>query len=147
MKRKLNGEQVPTPVEPTNFPHQESKFASLGLDSRLLQAIAQENFSAPTMVQSEAIPLILDSKDVLGQTGTLKTDRNLIIMQLEQRLVLEKQPPTFFQCWTLFCVEKLCVETGCMEDRMLRKSTGPQTSKTDNSPCSSPNPRTCPTSD
>lgn len=66
MKRKLNEEQVPTPVEPDPAPPGDATFASFGLDARLLQAIAQENFSSPTLVQAKAIPLILDGKDVLG---------------------------------------------------------------------------------
>lgn len=64
MKRKLNDEQMPTPVEAPS--HEQSTFSSLGLDSRLLQAVAQENFNAPTLVQSKAIPLALDGKDILG---------------------------------------------------------------------------------
>ena len=67
MKRKLNDEQVPTPVEPDPGPQGNTTFVSFGLDARLLQAIAQENFSSPTLVQAKAIPLILDGKDVLGQ--------------------------------------------------------------------------------
>jgi len=67
MKRKLNDEQVPTPVETEPIPHGNTTFASFGLDSRLLQTIARENFSSPTVVQAKAIPLILDGKDVLGQ--------------------------------------------------------------------------------
>lgn len=67
MKRKLNDEQVPSPVEPDPVPQGNTTFVSFGLDARLLQAIAQENFSSPTLVQAKAIPLILDGKDVLGQ--------------------------------------------------------------------------------
>ena len=66
MKRKLNGEQVPTPVTKSAEQQQFTTFESFGLDSRLLQAIAQENFSSPTPVQAEAIPIILDGKDLLG---------------------------------------------------------------------------------
>lgn len=66
MKRKLNDEQVPTPVEPDSINQGDATFASFGLDARLLQAIAQENFSSPTLVQAKAIPLILDGRDVLG---------------------------------------------------------------------------------
>lgn len=66
MKRKLNDEQVPTPTTPESVQQGDPTFASFGLDARLLQAIAQENFSCPTLVQAKAVPLILDGKDVLG---------------------------------------------------------------------------------
>lgn len=66
MKRKLNDEQVPAPTKPASVPQGDPTFASFGLDARLLQAIARENFSCPTLVQARAIPLLLDGKDVLG---------------------------------------------------------------------------------
>jgi ATP-dependent RNA helicase RhlE len=50
-------------------------FAPLGLDERLLQAVAAMGFVTPTAVQSETIPAVLAGRDVLGrsQTGTGKT--------------------------------------------------------------------------
>ena len=51
------------------------QFHELGLDTRLLQAIAEQNFNAPTPVQAKAIPLALAGKDILArsQTGSGKT--------------------------------------------------------------------------
>lgn len=66
MKRKLDEHDVPTLVDTKDASTKLSDFNSLGLEARLLQAVAQQNFSAPTLVQSEAIPLILEGKDVLG---------------------------------------------------------------------------------
>ena len=69
MKRKLNEDQIPTPVAATaEAPTQQKSnaFSNLGLDSRLLQAIAKEGFSSPTPVQAKAIPLSLEGKDILG---------------------------------------------------------------------------------
>ena len=65
MKRKLNEGDVPTPVTQSADQNAVS-FSTFGLDSRLLQAIAQEGFSAPTPVQTDAIPLALEGKDILG---------------------------------------------------------------------------------
>ena len=50
-------------------------FKSLGLSAELLRALAEENYSKPTPVQSRAIPIILEGRDVLAgaQTGTGKT--------------------------------------------------------------------------
>lgn len=76
MKRKLDEDGVPKAVNTKHTSKEPSTFNSLGLDSRLLQAVAQQNFSAPTLVQSKAIPLALEGKDILG----------MMIKSLEKRL-------------------------------------------------------------
>jgi len=50
-------------------------FEKLGLRADLLKALAQKGYALPTPIQAQAIPAILDGKDVLGgaQTGTGKT--------------------------------------------------------------------------
>ena len=50
-------------------------FASLGLDERLIAALTSLGYEEPTAIQREAIPPLLEGKDVLGQaaTGTGKT--------------------------------------------------------------------------
>lgn len=98
MKRKLNSNDVPVPVseideditttidakEPkvskTPKPSQVETFADLQLDSRLLQAIAAQNWSTPTPVQISTIPYALKGKDVLARakTGTGKTAAYLL---------------------------------------------------------------------
>lgn len=73
MKRKLNSEDVPEAVAPTNGETSSTvanaTFASLNLDARLLQAITKEKFSEPTAVQAAAVPLALSGKDILGKTS------------------------------------------------------------------------------
>ena len=51
------------------------KFDDLGLLPELLQAVADAGYSAPTPIQAQSIPVILDGHDILGgaQTGTGKT--------------------------------------------------------------------------
>ncbi len=70
MKRKLDDDNVPVPVSVSDFygEHERSAFSSLELDSRLQQAILQEQFSRPTPVQSKAIPLALEGRDIFGRT-------------------------------------------------------------------------------
>ncbi|KAL2015940.1 hypothetical protein VTK56DRAFT_4530 [Thermocarpiscus australiensis] len=85
MKRKLDKNDEPS----TAAPHHDSKsdqpqqqqteaepsFADLGLDPRLVQAVAKQNFEKPTLVQRKAIPLALQGQDVLckAKTGSGKT--------------------------------------------------------------------------
>ena len=66
MKRKLDSNDVPcTDVTESTQPATEG-FEAFGLDSRLLQAVAREKFSKPTLVQVKAIPEAFAGKDILG---------------------------------------------------------------------------------
>nr|WP_321358162.1 DEAD/DEAH box helicase [uncultured Draconibacterium sp.] len=51
------------------------KFEDLKLHPAILKALKDENYSEPTSIQAQAIPLVLEKNDVLGsaQTGTGKT--------------------------------------------------------------------------
>jgi len=50
-------------------------FNGFGLPAKLLQAISRLNFTTPTPIQEQAIPVALEGRDILGsaQTGTGKT--------------------------------------------------------------------------
>ena len=50
-------------------------FTSLGLRAELLRAVSEQGYSTPTPIQQQAIPVILEGRDLLGsaQTGTGKT--------------------------------------------------------------------------
>jgi len=50
-------------------------FEELGLAPDLLRAVAEQGYSSPTPIQAEALPLVLDGRDLLAaaQTGTGKT--------------------------------------------------------------------------
>ncbi len=52
-----------------------TSFSDLGLDPKVLQAVADTGYTTPTPIQAEAIPHALQGRDVLGiaQTGTGKT--------------------------------------------------------------------------
>src|SRR5690242_11169900 len=53
----------------------EPGFAALGLNERLLSALAELGYEEPTPIQRAAIPPLIEGRDVLGQaaTGTGKT--------------------------------------------------------------------------
>ena len=81
MKRKLDANDVPAPAKEVDEAQKsEPSFARLGLDPRLLQGISKQNFKTPTPVQSKAIPLALDGRDVLARakTGSGKTAAYLL---------------------------------------------------------------------
>jgi len=67
-------------------------FDHLGLRPELLRAVADEGYDTPTPVQEQAIPLVLEGRDVLAaaQTGTGKTAA--FVLPILQRLH-ESRPP------------------------------------------------------
>ncbi|KAI1927056.1 ATP-dependent DNA/RNA helicase [Ophidiomyces ophidiicola] len=80
MKRKLDANNVPTPLEPESVQPSLQNFEALQLDPRLLQALTKQKFTKPTLVQTEAIPLALSGKDILARakTGSGKTAAYLL---------------------------------------------------------------------
>eukprot|EP00095_Tigriopus_kingsejongensis_P008864 maker-scaffold15_size728074-snap-gene-5.14 protein:Tk08864 transcript:maker-scaffold15_size728074-snap-gene-5.14-mRNA-1 annotation:"probable atp-dependent rna helicase ddx56-like" len=68
-------------VEPATGPTEAEEdvkalpFHEMGLDDRILKAIAKAGWAEPTLIQERAIPLILAGQDVLarGRTGSGKT--------------------------------------------------------------------------
>ncbi|RYZ79464.1 MAG: DEAD/DEAH box helicase, partial [Proteobacteria bacterium] len=51
------------------------KFEDLSLSKSILQAVSEEGYTSPTPIQEQAIPIIMDGRDIVGcaQTGTGKT--------------------------------------------------------------------------
>jgi len=68
-------------------------FAGLGVAEPILRALAQENYTTPTPIQTRAIPALLAGKDLLGiaQTGTGKTAA--FGLPLLQKLSIGHVPP------------------------------------------------------
>ncbi len=69
-------------------------FSALGLSPDLLRAVSAQGYTMPTPVQREAIPLVLQGRDVLAgaQTGTGKTAA--FVLPMLQRLAASKRPGT-----------------------------------------------------
>src|SRR6202161_4118157 len=68
-------------------------FPALGVAEPILRALAAENYTTPTPIQTRAIPALLAGRDLLGiaQTGTGKTAAFGI--PLLQRLSIGHVPP------------------------------------------------------
>lgn len=98
MKRKLNEDDVPEEVPSTATSKPNSTFDSFGLDARVLRGIQKEKFSKPTPVQSRAIPLALEGKDILARskTGSGKTAAYLI--PIIQSILRKKSELNYQKC-------------------------------------------------
>lgn len=62
-------------------------FDTLGLSAEILRAVSEKGYGKPTPIQRQAIPVILEGRDIMGaaQTGTGKTAG--FILPLFQRLI------------------------------------------------------------
>lgn len=111
MKRKLDANDVPSTEVAEASDEKEITFESLNLDPRLRQALVKENFSKPTLVQSQAIPLALDGKDILGTEFLdfmhMRTKQLTCLTQLAQKPDLGRQPHTCCPFCSLSSKEKL----------------------------------------
>ncbi|MDP3659198.1 DEAD/DEAH box helicase [Phenylobacterium sp.] len=69
-----------------------TQFTDLGLDKLLLKALADEGYSQPTPIQTQAIPGVMDGRDLLGiaQTGTGKTAA--FALPILHRLAADRKP-------------------------------------------------------
>ena len=67
-------------------------FADLGLNPKLLAALAREGYTTPTPIQTQAIPLLLAGRDLLGlaQTGTGKTAA--FLLPILHKLAARRRP-------------------------------------------------------
>ena len=72
-------------------------FHEMGLDDRILKAIAKLGWIDPTLIQERAIPLIIEGKDLLarGRTGSGKT--GAFAIPLVQRLLEVKSDSSALQ--------------------------------------------------
>ncbi len=69
-----------------------TQFSELGLAKPLLQALAAEGYETPTPIQAQAIPSVLQGRDLLGvaQTGTGKTAA--FALPILHRLAADRRP-------------------------------------------------------
>ncbi len=74
-------------------PNQAPRFADLGLDPRVLQAMTDVGYEDPTPIQAATIPALLTGRHVVGlaQTGTGKTAA--FAAPILSRLDLRQRPP------------------------------------------------------
>ena len=68
-------------------------FETLGLSQPVLQALALKDYKAPSPIQSQAIPLLLEGRDLLGiaQTGTGKTAA-FMLPSIDRLVASDKRP-------------------------------------------------------
>ena len=89
-------------------------FDSLGLMAELLRAVSEKGYSEPTPIQKQAIPVILEGRDILGgaQTGTGKTAGfTLPLLQILTNKI-QKQGPRPVRALILTPTRELAAQIG-----------------------------------
>ncbi|KAI8372523.1 P-loop containing nucleoside triphosphate hydrolase protein [Choanephora cucurbitarum] len=69
----------------------EQTFASFDFDPRLARAIAQLNFTRPTPIQAQGIPLALAGKDILARARTGSGKTATYALPIVQKILTAKQ--------------------------------------------------------
>jgi len=89
-----------------------TQFSDLGLAKPLLKALAEKGYKEPTPIQAQAIPVVLQGKDLLGiaQTGTGKTAA--FALPILQRLAEDRKPAPRrgFRCLVLSPTRELATQ-------------------------------------
>lgn len=67
------------------------QFHEMGLDDRLLKAVADLGWSRPTLIQEKAIPLALEGKDLLARARTGSGKTAAYAVPVIQRILTSKQ--------------------------------------------------------
>ncbi|XP_028835712.1 putative ATP-dependent RNA helicase DDX56 [Denticeps clupeoides] len=67
------------------------RFHEMGLDDRLLKAVADLGWAEPTLIQEKAIPLALDGKDLLARARTGSGKTAAYAIPVIQRILTSKQ--------------------------------------------------------
>ncbi|XP_032364040.1 putative ATP-dependent RNA helicase DDX56 [Etheostoma spectabile] len=67
------------------------QFHEMGLDDRLLKAVADLGWSRPTLIQEKAIPLALEGKDLLARARTGSGKTAAYAVPVIQRILASKQ--------------------------------------------------------
>ncbi|KAI9345932.1 P-loop containing nucleoside triphosphate hydrolase protein, partial [Pilaira anomala] len=70
----------------------DQTFAGFDFDPRLARAIAQLDFTRPTPVQAQGIPLALAGKDILARARTGSGKTAAYAMPIVQKILAGKEP-------------------------------------------------------
>lgn len=88
-------------------------FETLGLDPALLRAAADRGYAAPTAIQREAIPPILQGRDLLGAARTGSGKTAAFALPLLQRLAQQApQAPRVLRALVLVPTRELAAQVG-----------------------------------
>lgn len=94
MKRKLDETDEPSaPAAEDKRKDTEADvaFTDFGLDPRLLQAVAEQRFQKPTLVQQKAIPLALSGRDILAKAKTGSGKTAAYVLPILQSILTRKE--------------------------------------------------------
>lgn len=90
-------------------------FEKLNIATPILKALCAEGYNTPTLIQEQAIPVILEGKDLLGcaQTGTGKTAAFAIpLLQILYKEKISEKGPRIVKALILTPTRELAIQIG-----------------------------------
>ena len=100
-------------------------FNELALKEELIKGLEKQNISQPTEIQVQAIPFILDNKDVLGQSATGTGKTLAYLLPLFQKIDISKRE---MQVLILTPTHELAMQVYDQVQMLAKNSTMPVTS-------------------
>lgn len=96
-------------------------FAALGLSASLCEVVAELGFAMPTPVQAQAIPLLLEGRDLIGQSNTGSGKTAAFGLAILQKLRWgERRPQALVLCPT----RELCAQVAREIRKLGRREAG-----------------------
>ncbi|EFJ28935.1 hypothetical protein SELMODRAFT_440996 [Selaginella moellendorffii] len=99
-------------------------FEELGLDPRLLRAIAKRGLPKPTLIQQTAIPRILEGKDVVGRAKTGSGKTFAYLLPMIHKLLAHTENATGLKALVLVPTRELCQQVFDELESLLNFSGG-----------------------
>ena len=92
----------------------KATFASFShiLDARILRALADMGFARPTLVQSKAIPLALENRDILARARTGSGKTAAYCIPVVQKVLRAKSVSLPLNIYAIRFCEYCCAEFG-----------------------------------
>lgn len=84
----------------------DQTFATFDFDPRLARAISQLDFTKPTPIQAQAIPLALAGKDILARARTGSGKTAAYAMPIVQKILVESEVSKSFLCRSLLLITR-----------------------------------------
>ncbi len=83
------------------YPMKPNTFQSVNLAKEIMQALSESGFTEMTQVQSECIPVLIEGKDVIGQSATGSGKTAAFVIPVLQKINANKmQPQAIILCPT-----------------------------------------------
>src|SRR3546814_16362000 len=80
-----SGHQPPSMTDTTHIDTPAPTFSDFGLHPSVLQAVTETGYTTPTPIQAQAMPMVMDGRDVMGRRKPERAKQRLLRCRSEER--------------------------------------------------------------